>query len=325
MLFAAQQGDLESGRILLTAGADVNETTPDGDTPLLVSSLSGNEAFSIFLLEKGANPNATDHNGLTALFNALLGGTIDITGVVNRSYLVPYLHRRPNMVELVKALLAHGANPNARLVSPAKSPDGDDSKGYGKIMRTVMVNAGRVSPIGATPLMAAAATYDANVMRMLVAAGADPKAKTKENVSVLMMAAGMFRERKIARHTEEQERNSLEAVKYAVELGGDVNAVNNLDMTALFAAVYCGSNSVVQYLVEQGANVNAKDRAGQTPLEKALNIVPANLGPGEQNLRPYNRYDDTAELLLKLGAIPTEASKAAEAHVPDAGAAAVGE
>ena len=131
---------LESAQLLLDKGVDVNEATPDGDNALLVASASGHEAFSNFLLEHGANANAADRNGITALHYAIMNGLGQAASGISmvRAH-TPYLHR-PNMVGLVKALLAHDANPNARLTAPATEMD--YGPGYGKILRTAQLNVG---------------------------------------------------------------------------------------------------------------------------------------------------------------------------------------
>jgi ankyrin repeat protein len=310
LLFAAQQGDVQSSRALLAAGANVNSATPDGDTPLLIATLSGYEALSIFLLDNGADPNVADRNGITALHYAILSGLARIANIPFRRF-APYLSR-PNMVQLVKALLAHGANPNARLVSPLAFDEA--GPGYGKILRIDVATGGKVSPVGATPFLLAAITFDAPLMRILVAGGANPTLATEENVTPLMVASGYTRERKIAPLSKEEEKRALEAVTQAVELGADVNATDTLvGLSALHAAAFCGSNTIVQFLVQRGAEIDAKDKAGQTPLHKALNIRPRE-GAIAANLLtyviPYVARNSTAELLIKLGATPVTVAAA---------------
>jgi ankyrin repeat protein len=310
-LFAAQQGDLDSARMLLDKGVDINEATPDGDNALLVASASGYEAFCIYLLDHGANPNAVDRNGIAAIHYAIMNGLgQSASGISMVRAHTPYLHR-PNMVGLVKALLMHGANPNARLTAPATEMD--YGPGYGKILRTAQLNVGggRISPVGATPFLMAALSFDVDLMRLLVASGADPLLATHENVTPLMAALGLGRERaSLISYTAVQEPKIMEMVKMLVELGTDVNTVEtNTGLTALHcAAFYGGSERIIQYLVEKGANLNAKTKAGQTALDIASNIAPK--GKVERNLVPLAYWKGSVDLLLKLGATPTSNSVA---------------
>jgi ankyrin repeat protein len=306
LLFAAQQGDADSAQMLLNAGADINEATPDGDTPLLIASASGHEAFSIFLLEHGANPNLADRNGIVPLHYAIMEGLAEVANGISMSGHgnAPYL-TRPNMMELAKALLARGANPNARLTAPAK--EFETGPGYGKIfiMKQLNIGGGRISPVGAAPFLMAALSFDTALMRMLVAAGADPLLANEENVTPLMAAIGHGRERGGGMaYTPEQESVVLEMVKYTVELGNDVNATEtSTGLTPLLCASFYGnSERIIQFLVDKGANLNAKTTAGQTPLDIASNVAPK--GKVERNLVPLGYRKGSVDLLVKLGAKP---------------------
>ena len=280
LMFAAQQGDLNSARILLAAGANVNEAAQDGMSVLLVASASGHEAFSVFLLDKGADASAADDNGTTALHYAVQKG-ITTLNRVDTTYYTSHLYR-PNMLELVKSLLAHGAKPNARLV---KNP-----------LRW------SVPPLigleGATPFVLAAAVADVNLMRLLVASGADPLLSTMDNTTPLMVAAGLGRSED---RTDEEERSALEAVKLVVELGVGVNVTNENGQTALQGAARTGANAIIQFLVDKGAKMDVKDRFGQTPLGIAEGLVPEGLA-GSFAQKPFGVHKSTANLLRKLGA-----------------------
>jgi uncharacterized protein len=282
LLFAARAGDVDSARVLLEAGANVNETTFDGMSVLLLATASGHEGVAIFLAEKGADPNAKDAYGIAALHYAIQKG-LSILGAVQYVPVAQYLFR-PNMPELVKALLAHGADPNARIAKPKK----------------LSLSVGpRASMAGATPFLLASATGDVNLMRLLAAGGADPTLPTAQAVTPLMVAAGIGRLQD--RHGEEEERNALEATKVALSMGSDVNAVNDNGRTALFGAASSGGDAIVQFLVEKSANVNMKDKFGMTPWNLASGV----LSPNALNSDKLNAiHQSTADLLVKLGAIP---------------------
>jgi ankyrin repeat protein len=287
LMFAAQDGDSETAKLLLAAGSKINEIAPEDGSALVVAAMSGHSEFAEFLLDKGADPNASNRIGVTALHYAIMKGLALAAGVqwfASASQLY-----RPNQPELVKALLAHGANPNARILERPPLPG----------VRNLVV----VSVAGATPLMLAAASYDVEMMRILVAGGADPHLVTKEQTDVLLFASGLAEGLgKPPLRTEEDDRHALEAVKYAVELGNDVNTPNKHDVTPLHGAAYVGSDAIVKFLVDKGARMDVKDDSGQTALSIAEQIFPATLL--DDNLRPATVHQSTADLLVKLGAPP---------------------
>ena len=300
LLFAAQQGDMDSAQVLIAGGADVNQATPaqatsrgrynaDSDasqeasgavTPLLMAAASGQEKLAIFLLDKGADPNAFDSCG-TALHYAMRKGIV----ATNR-----YGYDIPSMLDLTKALLAHGANPNAKLKrNPWTCPAGGNTL---------------VSIVGATPLWLAAVGSDPGAMRILLDAGADPKLPTRSNITPLMAATGVGQS---VDRPPQDERNALEAVKILVELDNDLDAANTdpetAGLTALHGAARLGSDEIIKFLVAKGANINAKDKYGQTPLSLAEGWIPPTLLTF--NFKSFGPHPATAELLRKLGAEPT--------------------
>jgi ankyrin repeat protein len=282
LLFAARVGDVESAAVLLSRGVDVNEAGPGGMTPLVLASASGQEAFGIAILDKGADPNARDAIGATALHYAMTKGITGLGGIVYANY-VEYLFR-PSLTELVKALIAHKADPNVRI---EKAP---------RLGGVTATNA-----IGATPFLLAAASPDAEVMRVLAKAGADPRIATKGGLTPLMVAAGVSRGQDF---TDDERRVSYDAVRFAVELGADVNAASEDGLTALHGAASNGMDNVVRFLADKGAKLDVRDRYQQTPLSISTGIrlpwIPKGDELGEI-IRP-----STAKLLLALGATPVD-------------------
>jgi len=318
LMIAAQQGDIESARLLLAAGANINAVTNShatwaGDTPLLLAAASGHEAMAVFLLEKGADANAADEFGFTALHFSMMESLVQVTGVrlgyPAGIFWSTYIYR-DNMPGLVKALLASGANPNARI---------EKYMGGNKLLSTRLNDPSKfsVSEVGATPFLLAAHGHDTTIMRMLKEAGADPQLATDGRTTPLMMAAGLTRTRDLGAlpYTPEQANQALETVKLCVEFGADVDAANNVGLTALHGAAFGGLDEVIRFLVQKGANVNAKDASGQTPLHKAMAIKPAigmnTLKNGHSIFVPFTYWKSTSELLLQLGATPVESRVAA--------------
>jgi ankyrin repeat protein len=318
LMFAAQQGDIASARALLAAKANINVATNEqatwvGDTALLLAAAGGHEAVATFLLGQGADANAADEFGFTPLHFSMMRSLVQVTGVRAGTPAVlfwdTYLFR-DDMPGLVRALLAHGANPNVRITK---------YMGGNKLLSTRLNDPAKFSvrEVGATPFLLAAHAHDTEIMRMLAKAGADPRLATEGQTTALMMAAGLTRIRDFGAlpYTPEQAQQAFETVKLCVELGADVNAANNLGLTALHGAAFTGLDEVVRFLVQNGANINAKDASGQTPLHKAMDIKPKiglpTLKNGHDIFIPYTYQKSTVELLLKLGATPVDSVQAA--------------
>ena len=284
LLFAARSGDLDSVRILLEAGADVNEATAEHGNALVVASASGHEMLAMFLLERGANPNAADKSGITALHNAAQRGLTAVTGV---RYDDSYRMQPQNMRDLAKALLARGANPNARIaVNDARGPDGTP-----------------FTMKGATPYFLAAVAGDAALMRMLGASGADPALPAEGDVTPLIAAARSactgsceFQGANI-RIAESAAEAALEAAKVAVEHGADVNAVSEEGQTAMHMAAFSGADRLVAFLADHGAKVDVQDKRGETPWSMAAGLSTVLRYRGQ-----YGAHESTASLLQTLGA-----------------------
>ena len=293
--FAARAGDIETGRLLLAAGMDINirsqaatgpgraggpsyeATVSAGSTPLLVATVRAHVPFALFLLERGADPNASDA-GMTPLHWAVgtweSGEANPVFGFTDAMSGIP---ERQAKLQLVKALLAKGANPN---VPMTQRPPG--------------FAGGHTDVIGATPFLLASAAADLEMMRLLLDAGADPKQPTKSNMTPIAAATGVNRVQGESSVTEAQ---AFEVVKFLIELGVDPKTAVSTGENAIFGAAYRGWNSVVQLLADHGADVNAISKSGTTPWRAAS-------GQGDR-LGGVLFNHDTAALLVKLGADPT--------------------
>jgi len=272
LLFAARSGDRESARRLLDAGANVHDTTADGNPALIIAAHSGQGSVAALLLEQGADPNAAPL-GYTALHAAVVRGTLRDRGVASDD---------PEAgVPLVRALLAHGADPNARLEKG--TPVRRWSHDFALMARWV----------DATPYWLAAKFLETEMMRVLAEAGADPKLASRDGTTPLMATAGLGYSRgggsafiknrrdfssynpvasaaSGSRIPEAEERLALAAVTTALELGADVRAVDDAGNTALHAAASHGMDTLVRTLIGRGADPRATNNRGQTPLALAV-------------------------------------------------------
>ncbi len=232
MMFAARVGDLASAKLLVAAGANVNDKDAWGVTATVLAAHSGYRELVNFLLERGADPNLAEA-GFTALHAAIM-------------------HRDEKMVS---ALLDHGADPNAPLRTWTPMRRSSHDFHFDPAL------------VGATPFWLAARFSQPNVMRLLVKRGADPlfvlhsdyimEARLQHRTEVttaVMAATGMGGGTPwIQPARGEREALTLEAVKLGSELGVDLNAANADGRTALDAAKAQKYETVVKFLVEKGA------------------------------------------------------------------------
>jgi ankyrin repeat protein len=290
LLLAARGADMPTTQALMAAGADINAQAKDGTTPLVVAILRGHAKYAEFLLDKDANPNVgpgfTPLHWSAAKFDHQLSDYSNGILSDNTEWSSFGGLRGPERLEFVKALIAHGANVNARM---------GKSLSIGISVKTYMCNSDtRCALAGATPFLLAAWANDVDVMRELVAHGADPSLTTTDGTTPLMVAAGTGHEPGITRSTES---SGLAAVKLCLELGANVNAANKYGDTPLHGAAWRErAGSIVQLLVEKGAHVNAKNNRGWTPL-----VIAEGIHTGGN----FVRSESTAELLRKLGAEPS--------------------
>jgi len=236
LVYAARSNDVESARILLEAGADINQTTGYGWSPLLAATQNRNYKLAVFLLERGADVNLANKGGWTPLYIAT-----DNRNIESGDYPV----RRPDMdhLEYIKILLNKGANVNARVKDSTET-------------RTVFTNQW-LDENGATAFFRASQSGDVQLMKLLLSRGADPKIATVLNVTALQVAAGIGWVEGIT--FEWSPEATFEAVKMLLDLGIDPNIQADTGRTALHGAAHKGRANVVQILVDHGARLDIKD------------------------------------------------------------------
>lgn len=309
LLLAVREGQLEAINALIAGGADVNQVSEgDHTSPLLMASINGHYDAILLLLAAKADPNVASDAGATPLYGVLNKEWAPTSRTPQPAY---HLQQRASYLDAMQALLQAKANPNARLKR---------SLWYTTYNRDNL----RVDFTGATPFFRAAYATDVPAMKLLLAAGADPRIGTIKPVSrarrpgaagggatrgdpsglppvpdgglgalAIHAATGIGYGQGFAANDHRHVTDGwMPALRYLVEeLGADVNARDYAGYAPLHHAAARGDNAMITYLVSKGADVNAVARSGQTTVDMANGPV--------QRISPYL---DTVKLLESLGA-----------------------
>jgi uncharacterized protein len=240
LVFAAREGDIESAKALLDRGARIDQTTEYGWTPLLTAVNNRNYALAKMLIDRGADVNIVNKGGWTPLYLAT-----DNRNIEGGDYPVP----KPDLdhLEIIRALLQHGANPNARVRDNT-------------LTRTIFTMQWFFED-GATAFVRAAQSSDTELMKLLLDYKADPFLKTANGDTALTAAGGIGWVEGVTYERSPQE--NVEAIRMLLDLGVDANAANNEGRTALMGAALKGRNAAVQLLVDRGAKLETQDRGSR--------------------------------------------------------------
>ncbi len=284
MIFAAREGDLESTKALLDAGAQINQTSEYGWTPLLTAVNNRNYQLAQYLLDRGANPNLANKGGWTPLYLAT-----DNRNIEGGDYPVPKADL--DHLDIIRGLLDKGADVNALVKENT-------------LTRTIFTMQWFFES-GASAFLRASQSSDVELMKLLLSRGADPKVRTDYGDTALTLAAGIGWVDGVT--YERSAKENLEAVRMLLDLGLDPNAANSDGRSPLMGAALKGRNDVVQLLVDRGAKLDQRDRgsrdthipgasiAGHTwqPLDYSEGLV--RVGVQSAVARP-----ETAKLIRKL-------------------------
>jgi ankyrin repeat protein len=287
LTYAARGGHLGVARLLVERGADLELADDNGVTPLLCAILNAN----VFRVSRTAT------SAHLSVANALLDAGANVNAVdwygetplwaavdLRNLELGPADKAtgiRDEALKLIERLLEAGANPNAR------------TREYPHERRYIVAPVGSVAWVdltGQTPFLRAAAAGDLRVMRLLLEHGADANIATQAGTTPLMVAAGV--NWAVAETFDEGPAALLAAVQLAHELGNDVNARNSMGIAAIHGAANRGANDVIEYLAANGARLDVRDREGRTPLDWAAGVFLAT--------HPPVRKPETIALLERL-------------------------
>jgi uncharacterized protein len=274
LLYAARDGRTEIARMLISAGAKVNLADANKITPLLMAITNNQAELADLVLQNNADVNAADFWGRTPLWAAVEMRDIEYgrSGEHNVD--------RERLLQLIRSLLDHGANPNARTTEVPPT-------------RRFLMGIGDLSWVdftGQTPFLRAALSGDLTVMKLLLEKGADPNISTFAGSTALMAASGI---NWMGGQTfTEDLATQLEAVKLCLEKGANVNAANSMGLTAVFGAANRGADDILAFLVEHGARLDIKDKEGRSPIVWAEGVFLAT--------NPPERKPSTMALIEKL-------------------------
>ncbi|MEY4642188.1 MAG: hypothetical protein RLZZ227_2182 [Pseudomonadota bacterium] len=283
LMYAAREGCLDCVKLLVDAGAEIDQGDAENVTPLLAAVINMHFDTAKYLVEVGANVNKWSLRGENPLYSAVDVNTIPHGGYPDR----PSTDTTTSL-QMIEILLAAGANPNLQLKLQPTYRHIKDDRGADPMLG-----------IGATPLLRAAKAFDIPAMQLLLKHGALANLPNRNGATPTMAAAGLG---STAIDTRGDYATPLagQLAKAALEVmlanGGDIHARDNSGKTALHGAAGWGWNEVVSYLAEQGADLNATDNNGLTPLDAALGKTGNGAGRGGGGTpRP-----ETAKLLQDL-------------------------
>jgi uncharacterized protein len=237
---AAREGDIESAKALLDGGADVNQVTEYGWTPLLTAINNRNYGLASLLMDRGADPNIANKGGWTPLYIAT-----DNRNIEGGDYPVP----KPDLdhLEIITKLLDKGANPNARVREDT-------------LTRTIFTMQWFFED-GATAFARAAQSSDTALMKLLLKYSADPRLATRNGDTAITLAGGIGWVEGVTYERSREE--NVEALRMLLDLGLDPNTANSEGRTALMGAALKGRNDAIQLLVDRGARLDLHDHGSR--------------------------------------------------------------
>ena len=284
LVFAAREGDVESAKALLDGGAKVNQTTEYGWTPLLTAINNRNYALAQLLIDRGADVNMPNKGGWTPLYIAT-----DNRNIEGGDYPVP----KPDLdhLEIIRSLLKHGADPNARIRENT-------------LTRTIFTMQWFFED-GATAFVRAAQSSDTELMKLLLEYKADPFLATANGDTALTAAGGVGWVEGVT--YERSPQANVDAIRLLLDLGLDPNGANNEGRTPLMGAALKGRNAAIQLLVDRGAKLDTYDR-GSRDTDKVGSAAAGHLwqaldyaeGLVRVGVQSATAYPETAALIRRL-------------------------
>jgi uncharacterized protein len=237
LILATREGGLESMKVLLDAGAPINQQSANGNTALIVAAMNGNAATINYLLERGADVNLANAQGWTPLYLTIKARTMEKGTMPNPKV------DQDGLFKAITFMVDHGVDINARIRGNTEVHNG--------------IAATWLRESGATAFLRASFCADLPVMKLLLAHGADPNIATTDNTTALMALSGVGYADGFT-HDFGTEKESLEAMQILIDRGAQVNATNGDGVTALHGAAHKNFLAGIDYLVATGADLSIR-------------------------------------------------------------------
>jgi ankyrin repeat protein len=281
LLFAAREGCLACIPVLVGAGAEIDQTTPDGISGIVLALINGHYDVAAALIEAGADVNLVDDTGRGALYAAA-----DFSTMPSSNRPAPsVIHNERTALDIIAMLIRAGADVNAQLERQAplraKLDRGNDTALGG----------------GTTALMRAAKAADLPAMRLLIDAGADVNLKTERGgVDALLLAAGVGTTEQDTTGRHKTQADAIAAIELLIEHGADIKVTDSRGHNAAHGAALQGYNDILRFLAAEGVDLTATDGDGHTPLDTALGLAGGFGFAGAEGIV----REDTAALIREL-------------------------
>jgi len=277
LVLAARQGNLDAVTVLAENEADLNKASGDGSTAMLVAIQNGHYDVARYLVEQGADINKANEKGWTPLYLAVKHRNLE-TGTIP----VP---NQNQTLDFITLLLDRNVDVNARIKFNTEIRNGQ---------RATWLN-----EVGATAFLRAALCGDIEVMRMLLAKGADPTIATADGTTPLMAVAGVGYSEGFIHYRSAEE--SLEAMKLVLDLGADVNAQNEGGLSALHGAAHRAALEEITLLVERGASLTLESKPASRFGNSKFGLLPLDWAQGVPvGVQSAIYHADAVELITRM-------------------------
>ena len=297
LLLAARENCVKCVDVLAKAGADLNIVDPERHTALIVALINGHFDVAGRLIDHGADLNMQDQVGQTALWAAVDAHTMPDSNRPPPTEMDDSLTAWDVVAKLVKAGAAVDVPLRQRVPYRTKIDRGADG----------------VLGAGTTPLLRAAKTGDAKVVKLLLEHGANPKATVGRGITSILLAANVGTSESDRTGRRKTEAEAIETIRLLMKAGADINAADGQGRTAAHGAALWGMTEVIRFLHANGVDLNRKDSRGLTALQTALGQA-GGFGFGG---RAGVVREETAKVIADLtGASLSDARAAATAAAP---------